>query len=54
MLDKSVSESAKNVFQVKKYLRVSNLKDVQYASSRCCVTKFFEILAGSVSSVNLC
>jgi hypothetical protein len=30
-----------------------NLKDVQYVSSRCCVTNFSVILAVSVSSVNL-
>ncbi len=34
------------------YLRASNLNDVQYVRSRCCVTQFFEILSGSVSSVN--
>ena len=33
-------------------MRACNLKDVQYVSSRCCVTFFLVILAGSVSSVN--
>src|SRR6185503_4816065 len=36
-MDKSVFESAKNLY---KSLRVRNLKDVQYVSSRCCVTLF--------------
>lgn len=53
-MDKNVSESAKNLYKDKKYLHARNLKDVQYVSSRCCVTLFSVILSGSVSSVNLC
>ena len=39
-MDKNISESAKNLYKDKNNMRVCNLVDVQYVSSRCCVTLF--------------